>query len=385
MISATQPAGKRRRRNPVIIVFGVLFLLYWAAAALVLLVDPLNLYPWGASVRISDTVSPEQKQELLVAAATDPQTDLILIGSSASALYSVRELRDWFPETPHPANLSYNLPGFDDNQAVLALVDRAPKVKRVVLFYHPATYLQSPGEARPDVPMYLLDDTRLNDLRMVNAGNVYLAVQALLGRPLYDGSSHFPGLMAFRKDRFTRFQSPEAMAGLAGEVRKGQAILAAETAPADCAAYPGLGRQLQPFARRMSLRGVRLDIVMPVLSHAYYAQWASVFDDTRQFHAQFAKDLVLRRCIVTALTGLPHVGTYAFEEPWLVDDMANFMDPGHFESRAGAKFMFSNLNDSHRLTTRNVDTYIRTLREAALTYKVYNSSLKSGGVAELGK
>lgn len=380
MTDVMELAEKRRRPNPVILVFAILLLFYWAAAALILLVDPLNLYPWGAAVRISDSVSPEQKPALLVPAATDPQTDLVLIGSSVSALYSTHELREWLPGTRHPANLSYNQAGFDDNQAVLKLVGRAPSVKRVILFYHPVTYLQSPGGARPDIPMYLLDDSSLNDLRMVNSESLYLAVQAVWGRPLHDGSRYFAGLLAFRKDRFNRFQSPGAMAELAGAVRNGEAILARETAPLNCAAYPGLDHQLLPFARKMSARGVRLDIVMPLLSHAYYGQWASAFGNTRQFQAQFAKDLVLRRCIVTAINGLPHVGIYAFEEPWLAGDMANFMDPGHFESRAGSKYMFSNLNDAHRLTTDNIDIYISKLRESALTYKVYNSKVGSGNL-----
>jgi hypothetical protein len=333
---------------------------------------------------ISAAVSPQQKPELIVAEASDPATDLIVIGSSISAFYSPADLMKWLPGTKHPVNLSYFLPGYDDNKAVLSLVAKSPNVKRVILFYHHATYLQSPGQVRAGIPMYALDQDPLNDLRAVNFESLHLAIEAIRHRPLYDGTSYFSNLVKAEDNRYINYQTPDKMEALAKIIDETREDLATQNATADCDSYPGLTDQLEPFARIMSNKGVKLDIVMPILSHAYYGEWLNTFSHDARFESFFARDLALRRCLVNRISKLPQVKIHAFEDSWIVDDMANFADPGHLHSDIASQYIFAHMDDDRYLITlHNGDDYLRKFRSDILTYRIRNTKVIFSGAGDL--
>ncbi|MDB5579745.1 MAG: putative TonB-dependent receptor protein [Bradyrhizobium sp.] len=368
--------SRKMRWNPVVLVVAIIFVGYWAVAIFVIAVDPLRLYPWGVEVTVSPAVSPQQKPELIVAETSDPNTDLIVIGSSVSAFYSQDDFRQWLPGVKHPVNLSYFLPGYEDNKAVLSLAEKNPNAKRVILFYHHATYLQSPGETRAGMPMYALDQNRLNDLRAVNFESLILAIEAIRHQPLYAGTAYFSDLVALQEKKFQAFQTTAQMISLANDIDETRAELSSQTASSDCNKYPGLTQQIEPFAHTMSSKGVELDIVMPVLSHAYYGQWLHDFRRDARFQSFFARDLALRRCIVNRLSKIPHVNIFAFEDSWIVDDMANFTDPGHLHSVAASKYIFSKMRgDRYKLTPDNIEYYLDKFRAAIVNYDVRDSDL----------
>lgn len=366
----------RQGWNPVLIVSAVLFVAYWAVAIFVICVDPLRLYPWGMQPEISAAVSPQQKPELIAAETSDRATDLIVIGSSISAFYSPDDLRKWLSGTKHPVNISYFLPGYDDNKAVLSLAQRSPNVKRIILFYHHATYLQSPGQVRPGIPMYALDQLPFNDLRAVNFDTLRLSIEAVRHRPLYYGTSYFSDLIKKEDGRYLSYQSVRNMDELSKIIDRTRGELAAQSATKNCDDYPGLIDQLEPFAHELSKRGIRLDIMMPILSHAYYGDWLNTFRHDARFEAFFARDLAFRDCLVNRVSNLPMVKVHAFENNWIVNDMANFADPGHLHSDAASRYIFTHIDDDRYLiTSHNVDHYLRKLRSDVLRYRVQNSNI----------
>ncbi|MBO9500287.1 hypothetical protein [Brevundimonas sp. A19_0] len=366
--------------GPVTTVFLVIMAGYWAAAAFVIGVDPLDIYPWGKPVTRGAGSTAEAHEDLLAAIVRDPSVDLLLVGGSTTAGYTEGQLRDWMPGlTRNPANLSYYSPRTGDQEMLLDLIEKHSYARHIIITYH-ISYTEPRGGMRSGFPVHLLDDDWLNDLQLVSPHSVSLAGDVLAGRPPYGDSPVQRSEDQRREDKYRDFQTAAAMDDLAGRLERGQPTLTGP-APRSCSAYPAVTDVLVPFARRMARRGVRVDIMMPAYSVAMYGNWATMPDVLGRYPANFMeRDLAARRCVVTLLDDTPGVKVVAFEnEEWITGDMGRYRDPVHLHDPEAAGFMFQNLdNPAFRLTRTNVDPYLATLRDRALSYKPFNSVLGYG-------
>ena len=116
------------------VVAAAFLLCFWAIALVVLAIDPLDLYPWGATVRLKDTdYSLAGAPYAITAALKDPANDALLIGGSSSYGFTREMLTAELPGIRHAFNLSYGAPRAFDRGVVDKMVLRYAQPKRVLL------------------------------------------------------------------------------------------------------------------------------------------------------------------------------------------------------------------------------------------------------------
>ena len=98
----------------------------------VVIVDPLELRPWGLQPRFFDANYPELVTPKLVRAVTGEHQDVILLGGSQAMGVTPAELRSWFGARK-AFNLAYSLLEARDFAAVSTAAVRTPGLKRLVV------------------------------------------------------------------------------------------------------------------------------------------------------------------------------------------------------------------------------------------------------------
>ena len=101
----------------------------------------------------------------------------------------------------------------------------------------------------------------------------------------------------------------------------------------DCANLDAVNRQLLPFVRELSARGIRVDLFFPPYSYVVYYDWLATPERRMVVGPAFLEDqLLMRRCLVDAASVVPHTRVFAFDDlEWLAGDLRNYSDTTHFE------------------------------------------------------
>jgi len=83
--------------------------------------------------------------------------------------------------------------------------------------------------------------------------------------------------------------------------------------------------------RRMSERGVKVDILAPPYSMGMYAQWSVYRKDVFPGDgAVFANLMALRRCALAMTSGIPGVRFHAFDTDLAITgNLSNYFNPVH--------------------------------------------------------
>ena len=106
-------------RRPIVIVAAFLWLGYAVTTAFVLSVDAFDLFPWGRHFDFSMRHNPEAAKYLFRMAAIDPESDLILIGSSLASMFTPADLQKAYPNARAPWNISYHGPDIEDRNIAM--------------------------------------------------------------------------------------------------------------------------------------------------------------------------------------------------------------------------------------------------------------------------
>ena len=142
--------------------------LYLSLAALVIAVDPHNIYSWGAEPRIEPGDTPRDLViDWIDVATKDPAYNTFLVGSSITAMYTPEYMQDVLGPDARVANLSYGGPRPVDRDLILDRLVESPNVEHVILTFD-WTYMEDPDVANSSFPTFLYDGDITNDLRMVN-------------------------------------------------------------------------------------------------------------------------------------------------------------------------------------------------------------------------
>ncbi len=152
--------------------------------------------------------------------------------------------------------------------------------------------------------------------------------------------------------------------------------LAAQPTMLDCTGQEAVQRVLAPFLRTMSSRGTRVSVVFTTTSRALYGHVMADPSAQKLYPANmFAGESMLRRCAVLAAGNLPHVTFHAFDDDWLVGDLANYGDTAHLRSSQFAPFILGEIaRGGHRVTPATVDRYVSQFRRKTIGYRGYNSN-----------
>lgn len=295
-----------------------------AICLMVVIVDPLDLRPWGLKPQFYDGNYPELVTPKLVRAVTRQHQDVILIGGSQAMGVTAAQLRQAFG-VPAAFNLSYSLMEARDLAAVSAAAVRTPGLKRLIVELPftamewsrpPAAtgagaiaVLQGPWYALPD---FGLDIARASMTR-VSAGEFATA-------DWRQQSAAFLGQRTVLQNRPLHLQLEEAFRRVPPETFVEVPVL-------PCRQFAVLEQAIIPLIRAAAAQGVELDFYFPPIPSVSYPRaqlqrGSSWFQQVMSFH----------RCTLLAASrsGESRVHVLAADlDPQLVSDLANYKDTFH--------------------------------------------------------
>ncbi|WP_336961467.1 hypothetical protein [Sphingobium aquiterrae] len=385
--SVTPPPGparpslqtvRARAALPMLLAFAFIGSVYLLLVTLVVAADPYDIYRWGKRppLELSDTPR-DEVVEWIDVATKNPKINTFLVGSSVTAMYSPSYMRALLGPQAVVYNLSYGGPRPKDRDMILDRLKKNPHVRRVILTFD-WMYIRGPTVANRNFPTFLYDNHHMNDMRMVNLEAIDDAIDLLSGDLSYNNPDD-RNYARYVRDQYRRFQRPSQMARLQRLIDQRRATIGASSGKT-CASFGAIHEQLLPNLRAFSARGVKVDILMPVISYAdYYARQTDIGP------TMLDEQMIARRCLVLAVAHLPGIRVFALDgNPEIAGDLANFRDPGHvYNPVILRRFVAGIVTGKDQLTAASVDNYVREIRTAVQHYRVRNSHLASLGTRSL--
>ena len=341
---------------------------YLSLAALVIAVDPHNVYRWGAEPRIEPGDTPRDLViDWIDVAAKDPAYNTFLVGSSITAMYTPEYLEDILGPETRAANLSYGGPRPRDRDLVLDQLVENPGIRHLILTFD-WTYIRDPETTNTGFPTFLYDDDISNDLLMVNLPTIRRTFDILGGKLTYSNPDD-AGYAEFVEKMYAGFQSPSEMARIGRLIERNRAGILASSGR-DCDSFHAINDQLVPDVKTLSTKGVKVDILFPIVSYAFYYVRRNDISP-----ALLDEQMIARRCLVDAVGDLPHVRVFALDdEPAVAGDLVNFREVGHVYNPAILRrFVTAMKTGDDRLTRENFAEYEREIRSAVEGYRLTNS------------
>ena len=363
-------ATRWRSARPMIMAASFITAVYLSLAAIVIAVDPHNVYSWGAEPRIQPGDTPRDLViDWIDVAAKDPDYNTFLVGSSVTAMYSPEYLKGVLGPDANAANLSYGGPRPQDRDLVLGRLVEHPAVRHVILTFD-WTYIKDPETANRAFPTFLYDQDLSNDLRMVNFPAIRKAFDILGGEQLYNNPDD-EDYKTYVDKMYRSFQRPSEMAKIERVVQRHRTDIGSSSGR-DCDDFHAINDQLLPDLRALSRRGVQVDIMVPIASYAFYYVRRNDISPTL-----LDEQMVARRCLVNAAGELPHVRIFAFDDdPAIAGDLANFREVGHVYNPAILRdFLSATTTGRGRLTRENFPQHEKAIRSAVENYRITNSYL----------
>ncbi|MDE0588563.1 hypothetical protein OU789_01330 [Halocynthiibacter sp. C4] len=370
-----QPHGKLaairwRAAKPMLIAAGLISCIYLSLAILVIAVDPYNIYKWGTEPRIQAGDTPRDLViDWIDVAVKDPTYNTFLVGSSVTAMYTPEFLDDLLGSDARAMNLSYGGPRPRDRDMILDRLAEHPDIKNVILTFD-WTYIRNPDITNRSFPTFLYDADITNDLRMVNLPTILQTFKILRGELTYSNPDD-EIYSKFVQRMYDNFQTPAEMEKIERLVELYQAGIGASSGR-DCESFQAINEQLVPSVRTLSERGVKVDILVPINSYAFY------YVRRHDISATLLDEMmVARRCLVNAASDIPNVSIYAFDDdPAIASDLANFREVGHvFDPAVLHRFISAVKTGSDRLTKENFPSHENKIRLAVEQYRPTNSLL----------
>jgi hypothetical protein len=347
----------------------------WCALGLFVgMIDPLGIYAWGIKpqLKAGDDYSLESTPYLAAVVAKNSDFDTLFIGGSTGHFYTPQMMEEILPNTHRAFNLSYGGPSAQDRAAIARQILRYSHAHRVILETDWSYTIPKMDQRMwASFPIYLYDTVWWNDVRAIDLQAVELSLAVLRGDPLWIGEwSQAREQQSYLK-RFDLMHTPAALANFKDMVTRYKASI---DTPGNfgCQTLNEIGDNLVPFVRALSARGTEVDILIPVYSWTMY-YLAQQPDPIEQLpRASFLHDqLLMRRCLVQALDGLPRVHIFAFDDvPGLAADLRNYFDPGHLYNSAANRYILRSIaKGEHRLTHDNIDVENSRMRLDVIGYQ----------------
>jgi hypothetical protein len=364
-------ATRKRVARPMIVAAALVAVVYLSLTAFVIRIDPHNIYSWGHKMRIAAGQIPRDLViDWIDVAAKDETYNTFLVGSSVTAEFTPETVEKVLGPDARVANLSYGGPRPKDRNLVLDRVGKNPNVERIILTFD-WTYIRSPDVKNRSFPAFLYDDDILNDLRQVNLPTVVQAFKVAKGQRIYSNPDR-DGFAKYTDQMYQKFQTADAMSDLAHLIKLYQTSVGASSMKT-CDAFGAINDQLIPDLRAFSQRGIKVDILVPVTSYAFYFVRQTDISPT-----VLDQSMMARRCLVDGTKDLENVRIFAFDsDPKIAGDLANFRDVGHIYGAPLQDMFISAIgSDRYLLTSENLENQEITIRKAVENYNLTNTGVK---------
>ena len=354
----------------------------WILALGLGVIDPLDIYSWGTrpKLKTDGDYSMQSTKFLANVVAKTPGFDTVLIGGSTGHFFTTRMMEDTLPDTGRAFNLSYSSPSALDRAAVARQVLRFSHARRFIIEAD-WTYAipKADQHMSESFPIYLYDDVWWNDVRGINRQTLALSIAVLRGDPLWISDWSKMSEQGGYGNRYQKMHTPAALEELRAMVEH-QKTRVDTPSRLSCETMDEVADDLVPFARALAARGAEVDILMPLYSSAIY-YWAAG-SQSRQQPARptlLNDELLLRRCLVEALDGLPGVRIFSFDDvAGLAGDFSNYFDPGHLYNPAASLYILRSIaRGEHRLTRSNIDDKNSEKKRNVMQYRFTSDKLWS--------
>ncbi|MGB3797996.1 MAG: hypothetical protein WA957_17060 [Alteraurantiacibacter sp.] len=344
---------------------GLISALYLSLAAVVIAVDPHNIYSWGAETRLQPDNTPRDHViDWIDVATKDPTYNTFLVGSSITAMYTPEYMRGVLGPDVRAANLSYGGPRPMDRDMVLGRLVENPNVEHVILTFD-WTYMLDPQTANRGFPTFLYDGDVTNDLRMVNLPNIRRTFDILRGNLTYSNQDD-ERYKLYVDTMYNRFQSPPELARIGRLVARNRTGIN-DSSGRDCDSFPAINDQLIPDIQALSGRGVDVDILFPIVSYAFYHVRRNDISPTL-----LDEQMIARRCLVNAVGDVENVRLFALDaDPAVAGDLGNFREVGHvYNPDILRRFVSALKTGEDRVTPENIAEYEESIRSAVQAYRL---------------
>jgi len=326
---------KKRHFSVFIATLSLVWAATLAAYGFVWAVDPYELRSVRPDERLAPHAYPEDVTPRLAPAAAAEGIDIAIIGGSTAMGYTPAMMRRAFPGTQRPINLAYPCATGDDLALILKRLETSRQLKRLIVsldftLMWPCVSVASPLDPRYYRPTWYDPAPEFNPTS-VELSNIVLRT-GVLDIPAWqprmpdrvDGVNFSPALTT----------QPAEMAAIAGEVETERSTVTSG-AVVSCAAIPALARGIFPAVRRLAARGVKVDLLAPPYSLAFYFYPSSSGEDTATARTLFPRLMAIRRCALAASASIPGVQFHSFDTDLsIVGDLSAYSDVGHIRDYA---------------------------------------------------
>ena len=290
----------------------------------VVVVDPLDLRPWGLQPRFFDGNYPELVTPKLVRAVTGQHQDVILIGGSQAMGVTPAELRSAFG-AQKAFNVAYSLLEARDLAAVSNAAVRTPGLERLIV--------ELPFTAewdRPPAP------TGAGAIAVLNARWYALpdfGEDIARGAVARLASGEFA--TAEWRNEAARFlgsrtlpQNGPLLSQLNGAFGRVPPATFSGTHTLSCGRFPVAEKALVSLMNEAAARGVELDFYFPPISPSSYPR--AEVEQGGERSSWFRQVMSFHRCVVLAAAGKPGVHVLAIDlDPAIIGDLSNYKDTFH--------------------------------------------------------
>lgn len=293
----------------------------------VLVVDPLDLRPWGLQPRFYDGNYPELVTPKLVRAVSRQHEDVLLVGGSQAMGVTPAQLRGAF-EAREVFNLSYSLLEARDLDAVSQAAVRTPGLKRLIVelpftaaeWDRPPALTGAGAIAVLRARWYALPDFGDDIAR----GSLERVVSGHFATPEWRReASQFLGSRNLR-------QNEALMAQLELGFRQIPSANFRSTSPLPCSQFAVIGKSILPLIEEAASRSVELDFYFPPIPPASYPR--AEVQQSGLNRGWFRQLMSFHRCVALAVTTAngSNVHLLAIDlDPVITGDLSNFRDTFH--------------------------------------------------------
>jgi hypothetical protein len=365
--------------RPFLPVIGSIGAAYIFGAVVLALVDPLALYSWGISapLKADGDYSMELTPYLIEAAAKDPRFDTLVIGASTGHFYTPKMMQEIIPGTKQAFNLSYGRPSAADRDAVAALVLRYSHANHYIIEAD-WSYIIAQRDLLPadSFPLFLYDDKWWNDVRDMKYSVMKLTVAAMRDHMLWTPSWSKALEQETYIARYRVAHSSTFIGNYAAIIARHKGAVDAPSI-LTCEDMDSIRGSLIPFVTELSRRGAQVDLLVPPYSWIIYYR-AGEPGDTFHRPTLLNDVLVMRKCVVQGVAGLPGVRIHAFDEPSMGGDFGKYMDVGHLYNAAASRdILRSIVEGTHLLNPDNIDAKNAQLRSNVVDYSLTSEATLS--------
>ena len=106
----------------------------------------------------------------------------------------------------------------------------------------------------------------------------------------------------------------------------------------------------------------KFHLIFPPYSRIRYAKWHQLEVTQAKVHNEVVKHLARKA------TELSNLFVYGYEDQEFLDDIANYMDTGHYNEWVNNQMLVDIANGERLITVRNVDSYLKVARTKALAF-----------------